>query len=680
MKDEIYNVFKQAVDDYKMLTTAWFYHDNCAFPKETYRLKIRKNFLINDIEEELLFAHDETYGDYEKGLVITNRNIYIFDDKFADERLVIPLNHFKKATYSDEMIHLYDKDDTLWLSIPIRYFTCKTFKRDRKHGDKMAAIISRIAEAAFNSNESQFNEFVDAINDTEDPEEQIRIVNHYLEVFPEGTIENPIIRYHLGDVYFNMDDYSNAAQIFFTTLSDENFSHNTPLYGELCTKFYISLEELGDITMARQFAFEAAIYADDKERLDTEYGPKTMNELASADFFRLNEMYTEQFLTLPYNKRKTLLIVDTIHDLKQDSFATLCIDSDLSKISFPIGHPKAGTLYVAHPKVESRYIPLDSYQQELVEDRVREFCELAQSLGASDIKISIDNSTTNTQEKSHGKTAGGGASVNGYGGGIHKGKAFGQRLIESISHHISLHQTFKPTKAPFIPKGLIWFDGEPSWQRMARQRTDGNMLLHEEHIETQRTQVVSDNELSQIRAEIHALYIQIGLDLSTFNEELFAAQEQAAISIKVKFASNDTLIEKSNPTKSNNKKTSINKQSNNKDKPIPSKRNANDSSLSTSETQYIDEVKNCMGNGEITAIGQRILKRLRLQLNISDERAAQLEEIVKKSTITEDEQEYIDAFREMKAGSDNESGRKMLKRLQQLLNISDERAKELESL
>ena len=129
MKDEIYNVFKQAVDDYKMLTTAWFYHDNCAFPKETYRLKIRKNFLINDIEEELLFAHDETYGDYEKGLVITNRNIYIFDDKFADDRLVIPLNHFKKATYSDEMIHLYDEDDTLWLSIPIRYFTCKTGQR-----------------------------------------------------------------------------------------------------------------------------------------------------------------------------------------------------------------------------------------------------------------------------------------------------------------------------------------------------------------------------------------------------------------------------------------------------------------------------------------------------------------------------------------------------------------------
>jgi hypothetical protein len=66
-------------------------------------------------------------------------------------------------------------------------------------------------------------------------------------------------------------------------------------------------------------------------------------------------------------------------------------------------------------------------------------------------------------------------------------------------------------------------------------------------------------------------------------------------------------------------------------------------------------------------------------LGISEERAKELEASLAKPQLTEDEQEYIEAYREyLVDGSIDEKLRKRLDIFRKGLGISEERAKELE--
>ncbi|WP_418639161.1 hypothetical protein [Winogradskyella sp.] len=45
-----------------------------------------------------------------------------------------------------------------------------------------------------------------------------------------------------------------------------------------------------------------------------------------------------------------------------------------------------------------------------------------------------------------------------------------------------MQQTFKPVDAPYVPKDLIWYDSETSWQRLVNQRLNGDIETYTENI------------------------------------------------------------------------------------------------------------------------------------------------------------------------------------------------------
>lgn len=101
----------------------------------------------------------------------------------------------------------------------------------------------------------------------------------------------------------------------------------------------------------------------------------------------------------PYNKRKTLLVVNEYSDLRQERLSVININTlPYTNIEFPIGHPVAYQLYIGHPYIAQKYIPFESYELELIEDKIREFCQIMQSLGAMEITIECLNSSTNDTE------------------------------------------------------------------------------------------------------------------------------------------------------------------------------------------------------------------------------------------------------------------------------------------
>ena len=68
-------------------------------------------------------------------------------------------------------------------------------------------------------------------------------------------------------------------------------------------------------------------------------------------------------------------------------------------------------------------------------------------------------------------------------------------------------------------------------------------------------------------------------------------------------------------------------------------------------------------------------------MSFSEERAAELEASLQKSQLTEEEQEYLEAYQDaMEDGVISEKERRLLDCLMKAYNISEDRAKEIEML
>ena len=77
----------------------------------------------------------------------------------------------------------------------------------------------------------------------------------------------------------------------------------------------------------------------------------------------------------------------------------------------------------------------------------------------------------------------------------------------------------------------------------------------------------------------------------------------------------------------------------------------------------------------------RNLNKYRSRLGISEERVRELEESCSKPQLTDDEQEYLELYKEYAAdGEISERDRKMLNKMRERMGISEERAKEIENI
>lgn len=367
----------------------------------------------------------------------------------------------------------------------------------------------------------------------------------------------------------------------------------------------------------------------------------------------------DAFLAMPYQDRK--IIMPTKKSLRANPSHVMVLPiNESSKLSFPMGHPIANQLYVGHPLVPSKYLPFEDYQLIFVEDKIREFCEFVQYLGATEITIDCLNSSYNDDNSNTEKTYSGGieGARRGVSGAVKTSNS--RRLIEELSRSINLHQIFEPTKKPILHPNLIWYQHEPSWQRLYNQRMNGGLLTHEERMETKKSQVLEDKELQDIKAEVKGIFAKLNIGFDQNDESRYEQQENAILSIKVQFAPLSELIgENSNSQTKIGSGTSID--------------------LSANESEYVEEYKECQSNGEISTGERRLLDKLRDKLGITPSRAKELEELLATPKLTDDEKEYLEAFKDAcEDGKVSDKQRRLLEKLRVMYGISEERARELE--
>lgn len=213
---------------------------------------------------------------------------------------------------------------------------------------------------------------------------------------------------------------------------------------------------------------------------------------------------------------------------------------------FPVGHPIANTVYVAHPYNPSVYIPYVNHEIEFIKDKLRELTEIAQDLGAKEIDVKVINENYSGNSNRTSSNYGGSVAVNfiGLEGNGNFNKNVNKNDFLYFSHIFNRHQTFKPTSIK-EPEDTIWLQGEINWQGIIKQRLKGSLLSHKEILETRQAQVVSNSTSKQFKADIKSIYAQVGLQWSKEEEEMYSVNSNLVVSVDIKFAKIDDIYKKS---------------------------------------------------------------------------------------------------------------------------------------
>lgn len=615
---------------------------------------MRQNFGIN-YNEKILFIRDTSFwNSRDQGLVLTDGGVYcIPDNDKPDEKIVLPWSVIQRVEYKDLVLYFWGYgDETDYCPIHISYFMKnEDNEKARSIGNSLARLFTQMAQCV--------EPEADPFNEAAEHYDQLITENKKEEAFQfaqsckdrEGLelFYMPVVK-----EYIIKGEYEKGISV-----SDEGLKkcdNDSPMAYMLYYAKYSAYDKLGNYTEARKLALSVSEGAAE----DLCYPTSTIQikEEASSDFKNYDQQYVSSYLEQPYNKRKVLLPVNKYTDLYQDYLSVIDIkELPNSGIVFPVGHPVACQLYVGHPYIKQKYLPFENYELELIEDKVREFCQLVQCLGAKEIHIECLNSSSSDRNTDTNQHISGEANYRFASASANNERSQSKHLIDEISQSINLHQTFIPNGQPHLPENLVWYPNEPSWQRLYHQRMQGSLLQHEERIETRKSRVLEGSELNSIEGEFKNLLLAANGKWSKKIEEKFELQENAVLAIHVQFASLEELTSAPSAATSTSSHTS-------------------------EEKEYLSELQICLQeNGEIPAGERRLLERLRKHLQISEERALELENSLKPS-LNENEKEYWNEYKLcLEDGEEISAGeRRLLDKLRIRLQISEERAKEIEKM
>ena len=618
----------------------------------------RNNFKI-PYEENIFYVRDTSFWSVkDQGLVITDVSIYMIpDNDEPDDIYILNWEDVVRVTYKENMLFFWGEQDVKTddaVRVPLNWFAKGTYNAQAL-GNALAEYFTHLAKLAEPKEDPLLGE-VSKLCEQHNFDEAIEQLKQRVDENPA-----PFYYYMLGDTMAQKADFveTDGEELNSQTRKDAIAYYTKAL--ELCEpdsvlgagiRHYRGVNELrvGDTIKAR----EDLLSIMSLDHIDL----KELIESAKELFPSADNGFAEQFQSIDYAQRKALMVVDEYTELGQNQIQVLSKEMANKYLKFPIGHPHSNQLYIAHPLINDYYLPFEDYQLIFVEDQVREYCELAQALGATEITVECLNDKQSDSEKDtktniNGNVAGKTTKLNGE---YHRD--FSHHLIDSIRQSIEMHQTYSPTMSPRIPDGLVWYQQMPSWQHLVKQRMNGGLNSHEEKLQTQKSQVVDGNELKQIKGEVKTLLKNAGIDFDKGENSKFQLQENATLSIRIKFAPLDQL--QGNAIK--NVQQNI--------------------TLSAEEQSFLNEVKFCLE--EINALSdtdKKYLDRKRAKLGLSPERA---EEIIQMClpALSAEEQEYMDTFHELVTTAEDISPkiRRILDREAESLGISEERKVELEKL
>lgn len=272
--------------------------------------------------------------------------------------------------------------------------------------------------------------------------------------------------------------------------------------------------------------------------------------------------YQDNFFSIPQNRRKFVVITDEFYGVPKKGFLMLLkdyalvdthplyhsIDTSMITIpdgmSFPVGHPIVNNVYVVHPYNDKFYIPVEEHEEYLFNDRIDEFKTLVQAFGATEIKFSKEHRLKVNQNQSRSLDVNVDVGIKAHGAKVDYNKTNERNNYNNNELTYETSQRSTPKLKPYIPKKMVWYTKETTWQRMFKQRTGGNNLLGiEEIISSKSHKTVSSNEIMDINIGLKAFFAKAAVHVKKEIKSSISEEEEMVQKISVTFASVDQLTE-----------------------------------------------------------------------------------------------------------------------------------------
>lgn len=637
---------------------------------------IRNNFGLG-LDEQILWVRDTSFwSSKNQGLVITDKQIiFIHDNDTPNDKTYIEFNDIHHVEYREMSLFVWNyQEEYVQFRLGLFFKDSTESNELIEDAKQLAKVLTEMAksvghvetETVFDHmsnllNEENYDEVIDCakqvVSDNGYDNDSKCVAYMYLSetLSKKGALDS-----HKGMNSY-MRDAIEACDQALELCEDED------PYRYTIFKQKGDIEQVADDVRSARNCFIAAM---DSEDFDLKKNAKNSYELLTREI----SSDKSSFLNDDYNKRKFLFTVSNDKQIpgcydKEDNVQwifSLGLIPDY--INFPVGHPQPNTLYIGHPLKPGVYIPFENATEQLFMEKVRELCYLAQCLGAVEIKIKrikgldVSNSESSCVERS-GEA---GRKFLNVGGSL--GVSGSETNTYSSKDGVELVQCYSPIKKPFCPEGMVWYDSDPTWQTLVKQRLNGNILSYVEHVSSIETTTVSSNQLMSLKGSFEYLFAKASGSYDAKTDKTFSKTEEIEWEIDMKFK---PLQEFDNAYVTNSQATDSIDQSLN-------------SELSEDEIAYKEEVEFCLEDAsEIDAHSRKFLERKRQKLGLSETRAQEIEDMVKASLVsfTDEEKEYMEALDDViEDGVIPDNVRRLLERERKSLGISEERSKELEEI
>jgi len=172
--------------------------------------------------------------------------------------------------------------------------------------------------------------------------------------------------------------------------------------------------------------------------------------------------------------------------------------SEAKELTFLPGHPREKVLYIGHPLIANVYYPTAHFHRLTFLHKFDEAVRLLMSLGATDIHVEHNEGWSKELDASLGISA----SALVQGGKVDSKIGYSRK---SDSHALFKATYRKGSEKPSLPRDMVWYPSEPTWQLVA----DGRMKHGLETFSL----VVKYNDDFGINASLGAKAVKLGFDL-----------------------------------------------------------------------------------------------------------------------------------------------------------------------
>ena len=249
---------------------------------------------------------------------------------------------------------------------------------------------------------------------------------------------------------------------------------------------------------------------------------------------------------IPAKDRRTVFMQEDLPHETPKSFVG-AREEWMSALTFAQGHPKPEVMYIVHPLKEGEYLPLAEFDALLNEEKRHEFFTLVRALGARHIKYRNLVTTESHQKDKASKSAsnsttGAPAAMPNVavGNGISGEQTTSQSQSLQASSDLYVESEYEPKAAPHIPEGLVWYDSQLDWQRLAADRLEAGLKSTRFVLKTSRREYFSQSEEKSVQKEMSAVYSGVKVTnvsgFSTSKESEKEEKQDTAIEIHITFA------------------------------------------------------------------------------------------------------------------------------------------------